>query len=135
MERKLFQNYWGEEVVIFSEKAIFSANVIEKLTLAKAQNSEISSAHNSNVGHFGLYSTLKSLKAIGQVWEFQRQHVRYFIGHCQKMSLLKIHIRAQGFTTSTNMPIAWQTQTFFGRFQTTDTSFLIVDTLNRLVEL
>jgi hypothetical protein len=38
----------------FSEKVIFSANIIEKLTLTKAQYRTISSVHNSNVGHFGL---------------------------------------------------------------------------------
>jgi hypothetical protein len=70
----------------FSEEVIFSANIIEKFTLTKAQYSTISSVHNSNVGHFGLDRTLRRLKAIGQVWEFQRQHVRHFIDHLSLLS-------------------------------------------------
>jgi RNase H-like domain found in reverse transcriptase/Integrase zinc binding domain len=92
----------------FSKEVIFSAKIIEKFTLAKAQYRTISSLHNSNVGHFGLDRTLKRLKAIGQVWEFQRQRVRHFIDHCpccQKMSLLKIPIHAHGFTISTYTPM------------------------------
>jgi hypothetical protein len=38
----------------FSEKVIFSAKIIEKFTLTKAQYRTISSVNNSNVGHFGL---------------------------------------------------------------------------------
>jgi hypothetical protein len=76
----------------YSEAAVFSASIIEKFTLTKVQYRFISSVHNSNVGHFGLDRTLKRLKAIGKVWEFQRQHVRYFIDHC-----LKIAIHAHGF--------------------------------------
>jgi hypothetical protein len=92
----------------FSEKVIFWANIIEEFTLTKAQYRTISSVHNSNVGHFGLDRTLTLLKAIEQVWEFQRQHVRHFINHCpcfQKMSLLKIPTHGHGFTTSTYTPM------------------------------
>jgi hypothetical protein len=49
----------------FSEEVIFSANIIEKFPLSKAQHRTILSELNSNVGHFGLDRTLKRLKAIG----------------------------------------------------------------------
>jgi RNase H-like domain found in reverse transcriptase/Reverse transcriptase (RNA-dependent DNA polymerase) len=47
----------------FSKEVIFSANIIEKFTLTKAQYRTISSVHNSNIGHFWLDRTLKLLKA------------------------------------------------------------------------
>jgi hypothetical protein len=65
----------------YSNNVIMSANIIEKFTLTQVQYKSIASVHNSNVGHYGLDRTLKRLKAIGKVWEFQRQHVRYFIDH------------------------------------------------------
>ena len=74
---------------------IISASIIEKFKLTPNQQRVIASVHNSFVGHFGLERTLKRLKEIGETWEFQRQHVRYFIDRCpccQKMSMLKIPI-------------------------------------------
>jgi hypothetical protein len=122
----------------YSEAAVFSASIIEKFTLTKVQYRTISSVHNSNVGHFGLDRTLKRLKAIGKVWEFQRQHVRYFIDHCpccQKMSLLKIPIHAHGFTTSTYTPMECLNIDFIGPFPDDGYVFVIVDTFTRWVEL
>jgi RNase H-like domain found in reverse transcriptase/Integrase zinc binding domain len=122
----------------YSEAAVFSASIIEKFTLTKIQYRTISSVHNSNVGHFGLDRTLKRLKAIGKVWEFQRQHVRYFIGHCpccQKMSLLKIPIYAHGFTTSTYTSMECLDIDCIGPFPDDGYVFMIIDTSTRWVEL
>jgi hypothetical protein len=107
-----------------------SANIIVKSTLTQVQYKTIASVHNSNVDHFGLDRTLKRLKAIGKVWEFQRQHVRYFIDHypcCQKMSLLKIPIHAHGFTTSTYTPMECLNIDFVGPFPDDGYVFVIID--------
>jgi hypothetical protein len=103
---RLCRNNMTDSPREYSDKVVLSANIIEKFTLTQVQYKTIASVHmhNSNVGHFVLDRTLKRLKAIGKVWGFHRQHVRYFIDHCpccQKMSLLKITIHAHGFTTST----------------------------------
>ena len=37
--------------------------------------------HNTVVGHYGLERTLKRFKDLNNTWEYQRQHVRYFIDH------------------------------------------------------
>jgi hypothetical protein len=121
-----------------SEAAVFSASIIEKFTLPKIQYRIISSVHNSNVGHFRLDRTLKRLKAIGKVWEFQRQHVSYLIDHCpcrQKLSLLKIPIHAHGFTTSTYTPMECLNIDFIGPFPDDGYVFVIVDIFTRWVEL
>ena len=79
----------------------------------------IASVHNLFVGHFGLERALKRLKEIDETWEFQRQHVRYFIDRCpccQKMSMLKIPIHARHFTTSTYTPMECLNIDFVGPF-------------------
>jgi Integrase core domain len=122
----------------YSDKVILSANIIEKFTLTQVQYKTIASVHNSTVGHCGLDRTLKRLKAIGKVWEFQRQHVRYFIDHCpccQKMSLLKIPIHAHGFTTSTYTPMECLNIDFVAPFPDDGYVFVIIDTFTRWVEV
>ena len=54
----------------YSEEYIISASIIEKFKLTTNQQRVIASVHNSFVGHFGLESTLKRLKKIGETWEF-----------------------------------------------------------------
>jgi transposase InsO family protein len=135
---RLCRNNMKDSPREYSDKVILSANIIEKFTLTQVQYRTISSVHNSHVGHFGLDRTLKRLKAIGKVWEFQRQHVRYFIDHCpccQKMSLLKIPIHAHGFTTSTYTPMECLNIDFVGPFPDDGYVFVIVDTFTRWVEL
>ena len=135
---RLCRNNMTESPREYSAKLILSANIIEKFTLTQVQYKTIASVHNSNVGHFGLDRTLKRLKAIGKVWEFQRQHVRYFIDHCpccQKMSLLKIPIHAHGFTTSTYTPMECLNIDFVGPFPDDGYVFVIIDTFTRWVEL
>ena len=135
---RLCRNNMTDSPREYSDKVILSANIIEKFTLTQVQYKTIASVHNSNVGHFGLDRTLKRLKAIGKVWEFQRQHVRYFIDHCpccQKMSLLKIPIHAHGFTTSTYTPMECLNIDFVGPFPDDGYVFVIVDTFTRWVEL
>ena len=87
----------------YSEEYIISASIIEKFKFTPNEQRVIASVHNSFVGHFGLERTLKRLKEIDETWEFQR-----FIDRCpccQKMSMLKIHIHAHHFTTSTYTPL------------------------------
>jgi hypothetical protein len=117
---RLCRNNMTDSPGEYSDKVILSANIVEKFTLTHVQYKTIALVHNSNVGvHFGLDRTLKRLKVIGKVWEFQRQHVRYFIDHCpccQKLSVLKIPIHAHGFTTSTYTPMECLNIDFVGPF-------------------
>jgi hypothetical protein len=119
----------------YSDKVILSANIIEKFTLTQVQYKTIASVHNSNVGHYGLDRTLKRLKAIGKVWEFQRQHVVDHCPCCQKMSLLKIPIHAHSFTTSTYTPMECLNIDFVGLFPNDGYVFVIIDVFTRWVEL
>ena len=94
--------------------------------------------HNSFVGHCSLERTLKRLKEIGETWEFQRQHVRYFIDRCpscQKMSMLKIPIHAHHFTTSTYTPMECLNVDFVGPFPNGECILVIVCTFTRRIEL
>ena len=75
--------------------------------------------HNTVVGHFGLERTLKRFKDLKGTWEYQRQHIRYFIDHCpccQKMNMLKIPIHALDFTTSTYTSMECLDIDFIGPF-------------------
>ena len=47
-----------------------------------SQYTKIGMLHNSIVGHFGLERTLKRFKDLNDTWEYQRQHIRYYIDHC-----------------------------------------------------
>jgi hypothetical protein len=81
---------------------------------------------------------MKRLNDINQKWEFQRQHVRWFIDHCpccQKMSMLKIPLHAHGFSTSTYTPMECLNVDFVGPFQDCGYIFVIIDTFTRWVEL
>jgi hypothetical protein len=68
----------------FTPEIIMSANIIEKFKLTREQYNTISKVRNSQVGHFGLERTLKRLKDTYKTWQFQRQHVRWFIDHCSR---------------------------------------------------
>ena len=90
--------------------------------------------HNTVVGHFGLERTVKRFKDLNDTWEYQRQHVRYFIDHCpccQKMNMLKIPIHAHGFTTSTYTPMEYLNINFIGPFPDQGYILVIVDTFTR----
>jgi hypothetical protein len=92
----------------YTPERIMSANIIEKFKLTREQYNTICKVHNSQVGHYGLERTLKRLKDIKKIWQFQRQNVRWFIdlcSCCQKMSMLKIPIHVHGFSTSTYTPM------------------------------
>ena len=85
-----------------------------------------------------LERTLKRFKDLNDTWEYQRQHVRYFIDHCpccQKMKMLKIPIHAHGFTTSTYTPMECLNIDFIGPFPDQGYILVIVDTFTRWVEL
>ena len=59
---------------------------------SSSKYSKIGMLQNTVVGHYGLERTLKRFKDSKDTWEYQRQHVRYFIDHCpccQIMNKLK----------------------------------------------
>ena len=94
--------------------------------------------HNTVVGHYGLERTLKRFKDLNDTWEYQRQHVRYFIDHCpccQKMNMLKIPIHAHGFTTSTYTPMECLNIDFIGPFPDQGYILVIVDGSNCIILL
>lgn len=115
-----------------------SANIIEKFKLSRYQYQSIAELHNSKVGHFGVDRTMKRLLDVKTKWQFQRQHVKWFIDHCpccQKMSMLKIPIHAHGFTTSTYTPMECLNVDFIRPFPDGGYIFVIIDTFTRWVEL
>ena len=122
----------------YSSVDILCANIITKFKLSTDNYKIISSVHNSSCGHFGLERTLKRLKSLKKTWQFQRQHVRWFIDHCpccQKMSMLKIPIHAHGFSTSTYTPMECLNIDFVGPFPDGGYVLVIIDTFTRWVEL
>ena len=135
---RLCRNNMTDSPSEYNKSDILSANIIEKFTLTDYQYKTISALHNSQVGHFGLERTMKRLIDTNKRWEFQRQHVRWFIDHCpccQKMSMLKIPIHAHGFTTSTYTPMECLNVDFIGPFPDGGYIFVIIDTFTRWVEL
>ena len=87
----------------YSPEYILSALHIESYEPSSSKYTKIGKMHNSIVGHFGLERTLKHFKDKKDTWEYQRQHIRYYIDHCpccQKMNMLKIPIHAHDFITS-----------------------------------
>ena len=94
----------------YSPEYILSGLYIESYKPSPSQYSKIDMLHKTVVGHYGLERTLKRFKDLNDTWEYQRQHVRYFIDncpYCQKMNMLKIPIHAHGFTTSTYTPMEY----------------------------
>jgi transposase InsO family protein len=135
---RLCRNNMTDSPAEYSKSEILSSTIIPKFKLTDYQYKTISSLHNSNVGHFGLERTMKRLQDVNKRWEFQRQHVRWFIDHCplcQKMSMLKIPIHAHGFSTSTYTPMECLNVDFIGPFPDGGYIFVIVDTFTRWVEL
>ena len=135
---RLCRNNMTDLPHVYTTSEVLCSNIIEKFKLTPFQYKTISSLHNSTVGHFGLDRTMKRLNDINQKWEFQRQHVRWFIDHCpccQKMSMLKIPLHAHGFTTSTYTPMECLNVDFVGPFPDGGYIFVIIDTFTRWVEL
>ena len=119
----------------YSPEYILSAFHIESYKPTPSQYSKICMLHNTVVGHFGLARTLKRFKDLIDTWEYQRQHIRYYIDHCpccQKMNMLKIPIHAHGFTISTYTPMECLNIDFIGPFP--DQGYILV-TFTRWVEL
>ena len=124
----------------YSPEYVLSSIRIEKHTSKPddQQYRKIGKMHNSLVGHFGLERTLKHFKDVDDIWQFQRQHIRYFIDHCpccQKMSMLKAPIHAHGFTTSTYTPMECLNIDFIGPFPDDGYILVIICTFTRWVEL
>ena len=135
---RLCRNNMVDSPEEFSKSTILCANVITKFKLSEEQYQTIGSVHNSRCGHFGLERTLARLKVIKKSWQFQRQHVRWFIDHCpccQKMSMIKIPIHAHGFSTSTYTPMECLNIDFIGPFPDGGYVLVIIDTFTRWVEL
>ena len=137
---RLCRNNMIDQPREYSEKYILSSIMIEKH--GRKPNDEqyrkIGKMHNSKVGHFGLERTLKRFKDLQDTWEFQRQHIRYFIDNCpccQKMSMLKSPIHAHGFTTSTYTPMECLNIDFIGPFPDKGYILVLVCTFTRWVEL
>ena len=122
----------------YSPEYILSALHIESYEPSSSQYLKIGMLYNTVVGHFGLERTLERFRDLKDTWEYQRQHVRYFIDHCpccQKMNMLKIPIHAHGFTTSTYAPMECLNIDFIGPFRNQGYILVIVDTFTRWVEL
>ena len=79
---RLCRNNMIDSPVEYCPHDILSANIIEKFKLSSFQYRSITALHNSNVGHFGVDRTMKRLHDVKQQWQFQRQHVKWFIDHC-----------------------------------------------------
>ena len=123
---RLCRNNMVDEPKEYTKEHILSA-ISASTKPNKIQYSKISKLQNSKVGHFGLERTLRRFKELKKVWRFQRQHVRHFIDNCpccQKLSMLKIPIHAQGFTTSTYTPMECLNIGFLGLFP--DRGYIIV---------
>ena len=123
----------------YSQEYILSALHIESYKPSESLSiAKIGMLHNTVVGHYGLERTLKRFKDLKDIWEYQRQHVRYFIDHCpccQKKNMLKIPIYAYSFTTSTYTPMECLNIDSIGPFLDQGYIFVIVDTFTRWVEL
>ena len=122
----------------YSREYILSALHIESYEPSSFQYTKIGMMHNSIVGHVGLERTLKRFKDRKDTWEYQRQHIRYYIDHCpccQKMNMLKIPIQAHGFTTSTYTPMECLDIDVIGPFPDQGYILVTVDTFTRWVEL
>ena len=107
---------------------------IESYQPSHSQYSKIGMLHDTVVGHYGLERTLKRFKDLKDTWEYQRQHIRYYINHCpccQKVNMLKIH----GFTTSTYTSLDCLNIDFIGPFTDQGYILVMVDTFTRWVEL
>ena len=117
---------------------ILSALHTESHKPSRSQYSKVGMMHNTVVGHYGLERTVKRFKDLKDTWEYQRQHVRYFIDHrpcCQKMNMYKIPVHAHGFKTSTYTPMECLNIDFIGPFPDQGYILVIVDTFTRWVEL
>ena len=72
----------------------------EELNIPTECFKNISTCHNTMIGHFGVEKTLQKLRAKNLTWEHQREHVRAFIKKCplcQKMNMLKVPIHTHPF--------------------------------------
>ena len=122
----------------YSPEYILSALHIESYKQSPSQYSKIGMLHNTVVGHYGLERTLKRFKDLKDTWEYQRQHILYFIDNspcCQKMNMLIIPIHAHGFLTSTYTPMECLNIDFIGPFPDQGYILVIVDIFTRCVEL
>ena len=136
LEALLLSNVSRILVTLLLTRGRHTALHIESYEPSPSQYSKIGMMHNSIVGHFGLERTLKRFKDLKDTWEYQRQHIRYYIDHCpccQKMNMLKIPIHAHGFTTSTYTPMECLNIDFIGPFPDQGYILVIVDTFTRWV--
>jgi hypothetical protein len=108
----------------------------------------IGKVHNGVSGHHGVERTLRMLTTptsadskvtlIKERTPFLRSHVKQYIklcACCQKMSMIKIPIRAHPFTTLRYYPMECLNIDFVGPFPDGGYVFVAIDTFTRWVEL
>ena len=98
---RLCRNHMIDSPKEYSPEYILSALHIESYKPSPSQYTKIGMMHNTVVGHYGLERTLKRFKDLNDTWEYQRQHIRYYIDHCPCCQKMNMPIHAHGFTTST----------------------------------
>jgi len=103
----------------------------------------ISKVHNGNAGHSGVERTfLKLVSYLNEHkidhWDTMRADIRLFIRQCpccQKMSVLKVPIRAHPFTVSSYSPMERLNIDFVGPFPDDGYLLVIIDCFSRWTEL
>ena len=103
----------------------------------------ISKVHNRITGHSGVERTFRKLVAYLDMhnipqWETIRADIRLFIRQCpccQKMSVLKVPIRAHPFTVSSYSPMERLNIDFMGPFPDDGYLLVIIDCFSRWTEL
>ena len=75
---RLCRNNMVDSPQEYSEEQILSA-ILASTKPNESQIAKIGMMQNSIVGHFGLERTLKRFKDRKDTWEYQRQHIRYYI--------------------------------------------------------
>ena len=108
----------------------------------------IGKVHNGTSGHHGLERTLRMLTTptssdsrvtlIKKQVPFLRAHIRQYIALCpccQKMSMIKVPIQTNPFTTSRYYPMECLNIDFVGPYPDKGYIMVIIDTFTRWVEL
>lgn len=97
--------------------------------------------HNDVSGHHGVDKTLQKLTVDGHSWPYMRAHVHMFIENCpmcQKLSLIKLAIKATRYSTVTYGPMERLNIDHMGPFPADDRGNIhilaIIDTFTRWIE-
>ena len=104
---------------------------------------KIKTAHNSDVGHFGVERTLARLRSLKYKWPFMRKHVKHFIKRCpicQKLSAIKPVINTEPYTLASYEPFGRICVDTIGPLPTDNENqnkyiLVIIDAFSRFVRL